>query len=242
MKQRWNQKLAKCIEWIYPRRCPVCDEAAPHGTLICPECYGKLIYVSETYCMKCGKPVGTEEEYCEDCLKQGHVYDRGRAVFVYEGVIRHSAYRMKYGKRQEYAAFFGGQMAKRLAVFVTGLQAEALIPVPMTDKKLKERGYNQAALLAKEISLLTGIPVRNDLVVKVKDTAPQKQLDAAERQNNLKKAFKMKQNDVKLNVTIIIDDIYTTGSTVDAVARLLKENGVKKVFFLALAIGKARVV
>jgi ComF family protein len=145
---------------------------------------------------------------------------------------------MKYGSRREYADFYGKQMAKHLGTFIKSTKAQAIIPVPLADKKKKQRGYNQAECLAEALSKITKIPVIDDLVVRVRDTAPQKQLDEQQRQNNLKKAFKIGRNDVKLNITIIIDDIYTTGSTIDAVACALSEVGVERIYYVALAIGK----
>ena len=102
----------------------------------------------------------------------------------------------------------------------------------------RERGYNQSELLAKEMSRLLGIPVRSDIVKRVQKTVPQKELDELGRQNNLKKAFFIGTDVVKLKKVIVVDDVYTTGSTVDAVARELKEHGVGKVYFITLCIGE----
>lgn len=102
----------------------------------------------------------------------------------------------------------------------------------------EKRGYNQAALLAAELGKQLDIPVLTGFVERTRNTRPQKELEGAKRQNNLKKAFKIVQNDVKLNTIVIIDDIYTTGSTIDAVAQACREAGVKHVYFAALAIGR----
>ena len=115
---------------------------------------------------------------------------------------------------------------------------DALVPVPVHYTRKRERGYNQAEVLAKVIGGKMGIPVEGRLVRRVRKTLPQKLLGDRERQNNLKRAFKIDRNDVKLKTVIIIDDIYTTGSTVDACAAVLKCAGVKKVYFITAAIGK----
>ena len=122
--------------------------------------------------------------------------------------------------------------------FIRACRADALIPVPLHKGKLRVRGYNQAEVLAKELSVLTGIPMFPDLIERVEKTAPMKDLSAAERQNNLKRAFKIRRNDVKLSTIIIIDDIYTTGSTIDAVSREFKKAGAQRIYFLTLAIGR----
>ena len=126
---------------------------------------------------------------------------------------------------------------QRLGGFIRSCRAEALVPVPLHKSRFRKRGYNQAQVLAEELSALTGIPVRTDLIERAEKTAPMKDLSAAERQNNLKKAFKICRNDVKLSI-IVIDDIYTTGSTIDAMSRELKKAGVERIYFVTLAIGR----
>ena len=114
---------------------------------------------------------------------------------------------------------------------------DALIPVLLHTSRLKKRGYNQAGLLARKVGQMLNIPVYENWIVREKNTKPLKLLDGRERQNNLKKAFKIVQNEVKLKTIIIIDDIYTTGSTVDEISVLCRENGVKKIYFAALSVG-----
>lgn len=227
------------LDLFFPRRCPVCDEPVkPWNALICKECAQMPAYIEPPFCMKCGKHLNREEkEYCGDCAALTHLFDRGRALFAYKS-ISSSIARFKYAGRQEYAAFYAACMANRLGVFIRECSAQALIPVPLHKSRLRHRGYNQAEALARELSALTGIPVMADWIVRVEKTAPMKDLSAQERQNNLKRAFKIRRNDVKLSTVIIIDDIYTTGSTMDAMSRELKKAGVKRIYFLSLAIGK----
>ena len=128
-------------------------------------------------------------------------------------------------------------MAVRLTDKVRGWKPQALVPVPLHKKKKRKRGYNQAQVLAEELSRIWQLPVLDDLVIRVKNTRPMKGIEGTERQNNLKKAFKLGRNDVKLNTIIVIDDIYTTGSTVDAVARVCREGGIANVYVLSVSIG-----
>lgn len=227
------------LDLFFPRRCPVCDEPVkPWNALICKECAPIPVCIEPPFCLKCGKHLNREEkEYCRDCTVHSHLFDRGRALFAYKS-ISSSIARFKYAGRQEYAAFYAACMADRLGTFIGDCRAQALIPVPLHKSRLRHRGYNQAEALARELSALTGIPVLADWIVRVEKTAPMKDLSAQERQNNLKRAFKIRRNDVKLSTVIIIDDIYTTGSTMDAMSRELKKTGVKRIYFLALAIGK----
>lgn len=245
---------------LYPSRCPVCDDIVPGiGSLICPKCRNRLVYVSGECCQKCGKALREEVDgqhgtmleiygetgrtyeesagLCSDCRKKHHLFVEGAALYEYD-CIRESVYRYKYGGRREYADFYGEEIARFLGNRIRAWRAQALVPVPLHPQKLKSRGYNQAHLLALRAGELLGVPVRDDLVARVKNTEPQKNLDPVKRQNNLKRAFKLCENDVKLKTIIIIDDIYTTGSTVDAVCRVFQETSVREIYFIALAIGK----
>ena len=227
------------VTLFFPRRCPVCDEPVkPWNALICKECEPKLTYIKSPRCLKCGKHIGSsEKEYCDDCAVRPHVFDSGRALFSYRSVSASIA-RFKYRGRREYAACYAACMQEELEPFIRACRAEALVPVPLHKSRLKKRGYNQAQVLAEELSARTGIPMRADLIERVKKTTPMKDLSAAERQNNLKKAFKIRRNDVKLSIIIIIDDIYTTGSTIDAMSHEFKKAGVERIYFVTLAIGR----
>lgn len=231
----------KIKEWIlqllFPRRCPVCDNiVTPFGEKICRRCLLRLKLLTPPWCMKCGKKLLTEGEFCVDCQRKKHKYVRGRALYEYGSVVT-AVYRMKYGRRQEYAAFFGEEMACYLGEFIRKCKPDALIPVPLHRKRKKSRGYNQAELLAKAMGRCLDIPVKTDLVRRVKNTTPLKYQNPSERQNNLKKAFNIAQNDVKLNTIIIVDDIYTTGSTIDELTEVFMQHGVKNVYYVALACG-----
>ena len=231
--------LGTLADLLYPRRCPVCDRAvSPFGSLICKACENKLIYIKEPYCMKCGKTLRQEEkEYCGDCIRHEHLFDRGRALYEYKSVAD-SIYRFKYKGRQEYAAYYARCLMKKLGGWIAGCRPDAFVPVPIHSAKRRVRGYNQAEVLARELSRLTGIPVETNLIQRVRKTVPMKELSAAERQNNLKKAFKICRNDVKLNTIVIIDDIYTTGSTIDAMSYELRAAGIKHIYFMTLSIGR----
>ena len=239
-QSRMREYLGDTInELLFPRHCPVCDHVVPYKRLICPECYPLLHKVSEPACRKCGKPLKkAEEEYCTDCGVKKHFFTQGRAVFQYDGAMKQSIYRFKYANRQEYAEFYGTQAVKTLNDFFRQVQADLLVPVPLYAAKMRKRGFNQAQCFAQAISKYTGISVDTKTVVRIRNTTPQKELDELGRQNNLKKAFKIGRNDVKLKTIIVIDDIYTTGSTIDAVAQVLLEAGAKRVYFVVLATGK----
>ena len=225
---------------LFPGRCPVCDrvmtpEDAKKG--VCDECRDILRPIREPVCFKCGASLKAgEDEYCRLCRGRRHYYDKGRALYEYSSV-RRSIYRFKYNGRTEYAYFFGREMARQLGPLIKSWGTQALIPVPLYPAKKRQRGYNQAYELAKVIGVALNIPVEDKMVRRVVKTRPMKLLNAKERQINLKNAFNIIQDVVKSEVVVIVDDIYTTGSTIDAMAKLLKEAGVKKVYYVTLSIG-----
>ena len=237
---RLFHKLWKGItELLFPRRCPVCDRAVkPVGQKICLGCLGKLELLTPPWCMICGKKLLAEEELCPECREgRRHSFLQARALYQYQSVAP-SIYRFKYGGRREYADFFGEEMAVYLGGFLHQIRPDCLVPIPLHKKRQKRRGYNQAALLAKALGRHTGITVCPHFLKRVKNTAPLKNQNRKERQNNLKKAFLVPENDVKLKTILIIDDIYTTGSTVDEAASALLQAGAGKVYVVTLASGE----
>ncbi|MDL2301207.1 ComF family protein [Lachnospiraceae bacterium OttesenSCG-928-D06] len=223
---------------IYPLKCPICDNIVyPFGEKICFHCMSKLKYLTSPRCYTCGKKLlQEEEEFCYDCGKGNHKFINGRSLYEYE-CIALSIYKFKYGNRREYAMFYGEEIVRYLGDYIRGIHPDGLLPVPLHKSRKRKRGYNQASLLAREIGEQMGIPVYDKLVKRVKNTSPLKQLGSKERQNNLKKAFHIIGNDVKLSTIVIIDDIYTTGSTIDELADTLRSAGVKEIYFITLASG-----
>ncbi len=113
-----------------------------------------------------------------------------------------------------------------------------IIPIPLHPSRKRVRGYNQAEILADELSLLTGIPARNDILYRIKRTSPQKKLDGSGRRKNLRGAFAVKRGENLPQNVLLIDDIYTTGSTVERCAKMLRLGGVQNVYFLTVSIGQ----
>jgi len=228
-------------DMIFPPRCPVCDEIIlPRGGKICKSCQNSFTPVGNSYCNICGKPLKYEHiALCPQCRDVKHSFDECRAAFIYDDIMRKSIYRYKYNGRREYSAYYAQETVRLLGNKINQYNADALIPVPIHPGKERKRGFNQAYLLAKEISNLTNIPVLKNYVKRDKSTKIMRSLGAKERQNNLKKAFKIDGDVVKLTNAIIVDDIYTTGATMDAVAACLKDAGAVNVYGICLSSGMA---
>lgn len=179
-----------------------------------------------------------QEEYCLDCRKKKHSYDQGKSVWVYKGDMKNSIYRFKYANRREYARFYAEESVRIYGGWIKSRGVEVIIPIPVHPKRKRKRGYNQAELYAKELGKLLELPVDGESLVRVVNTTPQKELDDKERRNNLKKAFKIRKDSVKYKKVLIVDDVYTTGSTIDAAAELLRDAGADKIYFLSVTIGE----
>lgn len=227
------------ISLIYPVRCPVCDlPARDKKRGICPQCRNTLEYTPGPNCIKCGKHVERDDQaFCADCRKRVHRFEQGVALYDYRSASA-SLYRFKYAGRAEYGHFFGNELANRFGKRITEWGIQAIVPVPIHSSRRRVRGYNQAEEIADALGERMEIPVIKDWVIRAKRTIPQKELGPEERQNNVKKAFIIGRSDVKLETIVIIDDIYTTGSTVDAMAQLFQKAGVRKIYVITLAIGR----
>lgn len=230
---------------IYPVRCPVCgDIVIPKGKRICQPCKRKLQYIKEPRCKKCSKPIELEEkEFCSDCQRKDYHFTKGYAVWVYDDITKHSMAEFKYHNKKEYALFYVEELLDIYGDAILRFAPDVIVPVPIHNSKFRQRGYNQAEIIAKRIGQELNITVIDDLLVRNRKTMPQKQLSDKERLRNLKKAFEFNPTVADeygkvINKLLIVDDIYTTGSTIEACTNVLKSNGIKDVCFITLCIGK----
>lgn len=229
---------------LFPPRCPFCDEVLFSSVflppeLVCAACRSKPEYVQEPVCKKCGKPLDDErQEYCYDCAGRKHDFVQGKALWVHGGAVRESIYRFKYHGRQEYACYYGRELVRVYGGWIKRCGIEGIVPIPLSKRRMRQRGFNQALLVAREVGRQTGIPVYERLLVRVRDTRAQKELNDEERKINLKKAFKTTANKVQLKHILLIDDIYTTGSTMQEAAGELRRSGAKDIYCLSISIGR----
>ncbi len=205
----------------------------------CPTCQKKVPYLKAPFCMKCGKPVGkAESEYCYDCSNRSRNWESGRNVFLYKGSWKDTMYRFKYARRREYALFFAEEAKKYWGSWIERQKIDYLIPIPMYEKKKRLRGYNQAEDFAKALGKECGIQVRTDYVKRIRPTVPMKGLGRKEREQNLRQAFQVQGSIPKGKRILLVDDIYTTGSTIDAVAKEIKKKDQVQIYFLCACVGQ----
>ena len=239
-----NKFISTVADVLFPPRCPICDgllEPEEKSARIHRDCVGKLYPVRGSVCMHCGRPLEcANAEYCHDCVGKVSVSEltQGKALFLYQGSIKETMYRFKYSNRREYARFFAAYAKRQYGEWIKSKGIDVIIPVPMYEKKRRLRGYNQAESLARALSLDFEIPVDTGLVQRVKDTMPQKALSDLERKKNLKNAFQSKESVVQYKEILLVDDIYTTGSTAMAVAEAIRKTNACRVYVLSVCIGK----
>lgn len=230
------------LDLLFPRRCPVCGQIVmPKGSLICPGCVKKLSWVRGPVCKCCGKEIinGTME-YCPDCAAHPRSFSHGMALFNYNEISAPSLAMVKYHDRREYLDFYAEAAYRRYAKIIARLSPDLIIPVPVHKSRLKKRGFNQAEEFGKRLSVYLGIPMSSEYLIRPKKTAPQKDLGPALRLKNLEQAFFCKKLPSGVKKVLLIDDIYTTGSTAEACARALKKAGAGQVYLLVIAIGSGR--
>lgn len=233
------------LDILFPRRCPVCEEIVkPAGSLICPSCFRELSFVRPPVCKKCGKEIADEiMEFCEDCMAHRHSFEYGVGLVNYTETARKSMVRIKYENKREYLDFYGAALAARYEETIRRMRIDALVPVPVHASRKRKRGFNQAEVLAKIIGEKLNIPVRTDLLIRTKKTLPQKELSPAERLKNLKGAFAAgpgMANQENVRRILLVDDIYTTGSTMEACSGVLKKAGAESVYFVVICMTGGR--
>ena len=227
------------LDSAFPPQCPSCRDLVAANGNFCAACFEKLRMITTPMCPRCGIPFTVMMEHglqCADCLTKPPFFEQARAVMVYDAVSAPLISALKFHDQWTGIAQHAAMMVGAGGEVLRG--ADFLVPVPLHWRRLFHRKYNQSALLAYGISVRTGIPCAPELLQRVRATTPQMKLDRAMRRGNVKKAFAISpQVRARLEgkVLVLVDDVITTGSTVDACAQALKKAGAKEVRVLALA-------
>lgn len=231
-------------ELLFPRVCPVCGEPLPFlqkGRLkVHPLCYARLHRIRSPFCMKCGKELDDpQSEYCPDCIRTPRSFVSGRGLWRYDRASKQAVFALKYKNRPEHAAFFAECLFMYYGSWIRRVRPDCIVPVPVSREKRRQRGYNQAELIAEELGERLGIPVRGDILKRLRSTDPQKELDRAQRLRNLQHAFYADPNLIlEGGRYLLLDDVYTTGATAECCTRALLKAGADQVWFLAACIGQ----
>ena len=219
----------KIIDLLFPRWCTGCGR---EGEYICPSCRSTLAVVEEPSCERCGRPLG-DSSACDNCGEDWSI-DRIRAPFLYGGVIRQAIHNFKYDNLRDIASLLAGYMYECLKEH--SLDADIIIPVPLHPRRLRERGYNQAALLARKLGEMAGIPVQEDRLIRRLHTRSLATSPSREaRYDIVSNAFAVNGGFQGKRV-LLVDDVSTTGATLNAGARMMKAAGAAYVSGIVVAL------
>jgi len=218
------------LDLVFPRFCVGCGKA---GNYICGTCRASLPYIEPPICPLCGEPQ-TTGNLCFKCSQWQADIDGIRAPFRFDGIIREAVHQLKYDNLRAIAA----SLAKLMAEYIEQhpIPVDILIPVPLHPKRLRERGYNQSALLARHIGKITGLPVDETSLVREFYILPQARTASVEaRRANVSGGFSCLNDKMKDKKILLIDDVSTSGATLNACAAALKAGGTNSVWGLSLA-------
>lgn len=218
------------LSFLFPQWCVGCGRG---GDLLCPSCLGSLAPVFPPLCPLCGTPQASGV-LCPNCVSSSAAIDGIRSPFRFEGVMRQAVYELKYGNLRTLAL----PLARLLKNYLDAnpLPVDALVPVPLHKKRLRGRGYNQSLLLARKLGRLCGLPVVSDCLVRERHSLPQARTSGvSERQSNVSGAFACCDRRFQGRKVLLIDDVATSGATLNACAVALKAGGAASVWGLTLA-------
>ena len=206
--------------WLFFSQCILCRSPTKNSRGICPDCQRDLPWI-DTCCPRCALPQ-THNHLCPQCSKDRIPFGQVHALFDYQFPINELVAQIKYHDKPVYMAALAELMARHLRYIKPERKPDLLIPVPMHNKRLRQRGYNQAEILARLLGRLLDIPVRSDLLSKNQATAQQMALHRRERQKNLRGAFNCKP--YVAHHVALIDDVMTTGTTVSEICKVLRQS------------------
>ena len=218
------------LNLLFPQFCVGCGK---EGSFLCNSCLQSLPHIEPPVCSRCGRPQ-TEGEFCRNCRDWQADIDGIRAPFRFDGVIRTAILQLKYRNLRAIAPALAQLMSEYL--INNPLDSDILIPVPLHDKRLRERGYNQSTLLANELGALMNLPVDETSLIREKYVLPQARTTSVEeRRANVAGVFSCKGDGLQDKRVLLIDDVATSGATMNACAAVLKSVGILSVWGLSLA-------
>ena len=218
------------LDLLFPRWCVGCGR---EGDFICPSCRQSLPRIRPPLCPKCGRP-RSNAMLCHSCVDWQAEIDGIRSPFRFDRAIRQAIHQLKYRNLRALAVLLAQLLDDYLVS--SPVPGEVLVPVPLHQKRLRERGYNQSSLLAQELGKLTNLPVVDDCLIRQRHASPQARTSTVdERWFNVAGAFICRDRRLKDKQVLLIDDVSTSGATLDACARALKEAGAVSVWGLVVA-------
>ena len=232
----------KILKIIFPPKCLICGKIIENDNSFCCECWKKIAPIEKPYCSKCSTPLDfkvSDSDLCGSCLKNNYSFIKSRSAFAYNNIISKVVFKYKFYDDISLAKFMSHKMVHASRDIIDNI--DMLVVVPMHKKRLIFRKYNQALLLANEISKITLKPVINDFLIKTKHTTPQAKLKQKNRKTNVVNTFSINKkylNDIDSYINIrfaIVDDVMTTGSTLNECTKALNKVGINNVYVITFA-------
>jgi len=233
------------INIIYPPRCHICGRFLPTDKYhhlshyICDDCRASLIPVTNPICIICSLPFATskgQDHLCENCMRNTPWYDFARAPYLYSGLIMESIQRFKYRSETYLASYLGALLSSFAGEWIKNPKDFIVMPVPIHRRRLRERKFNQSLVLARILTSDLGTKLNYLSLIRNRDTKAQTGLNREERRKNVKNAFSITDKQVTEGKEILlVDDVFTTGHTLNECAKTLKKSGARRVICLTLA-------
>lgn len=233
MNANWQYHFYKSlwvgIDWLFP---PACGGCGDPGTRWCQDCQKKVQAINGSVCDACGLPQ-VNSGLCRRCQERRPSFKLLRSWAVFEEPVRKALHRLKYGRD----IGLGEALSNQMSGFVTqlGWPVDMLIPIPLGKKRLKERGYNQVAMVAMPLSIQLGLDYYPSALARARETRSQVGLSAVERQENVRGAFFADGTQVNGRTILLMDDVSTTGATLSSAAETLLASGAREVFAITIA-------
>lgn len=235
------------VDWLYPPRCRACGSgiSGRDAETLCSACWPKIRLVSNPLCNLCGRPffdASGADHSCAACLARPPYFVRARAWGCYprdesaEHPLRQMVQKFKYGRKVSLGKPLGRLMAQGCEEFLRECQADLIVPVPLHPRRLRWRGFNQSLLLSRQVSRRYNVPVEPFALYRARETVPQTELTEDERRKNVRGAFAINAGkSMKGRSVLLVDDVYTSGATVNECSRVLIRGGAREVTILTLA-------
>ena len=234
--------LRRILDFIFPASCsycrsPVGDSSVPY---FCSDCWADFSLITGPVCPCCGNPyaslealIHSPDHECGACRLRPPKYDQALSVGYFEGALREAIHQFKYRPCRSLGKPLSDWMARNVKV-ISGI--DVIMPVPLHTKRLRQRGFNQALLLAHQMSEVNAIPLSYDNLVRIRPTRPQVELSGEERIRNVSGAFSVNHSgEIKDKRVLLVDDVFTTGATMNECASVLRRAGAEGVTALTLA-------
>ncbi|MFH0838647.1 MAG: ComF family protein [Candidatus Omnitrophota bacterium] len=243
MKRILKTLVTDCINLLYPATCIGCDEKLEtHDKVpVCKMCFEKIKWNTPPYCSKCGKSMSKNRTYkptCSDCLRTDVYFTRVWSCCIYEDIIKDAIIKFKYLQGRYLEPFFEAIFARFIKMNTDRNLIDIIMPVPLFKSKLRDRGFNQSEILATIIHKLLHKPLLLTILQKIRPTKPQQELSRLARLSNVKDTFGVSGSaNIKNKNILLVDDVFTTGATINECARVLKRAQCQDIYALTVARG-----